>query len=489
MNIKIPDIRPFYGGEHHDSFSNKKFNNINPTTEEVIIEVFEANHDDINAAVAAAETAFEEWQEIDTIEKGHVISLIADSIEDHTDELAWIDVLDAGRPISDALEDIEAVVRMFRYFSGLTDKIEGYTIPVGNDRLVFSNHEPYGIIAAITAWNYPLFNSVAKIAPIIATGNVCILKPAEETPLVAMRLAEIISETPGVPKGLVSVLNGSGEVTGDLLISNSKINKVTFTGSTSTASNILNNISQNDIKGATFELGGKAPVIVFSDANLDGAAKAIVFCGFFNQGQTCTAATRIIVEKSVHDELLSKIKEIADRIIIGNPEHEDTLLGPLISKCQYDKVIGYINRAIERQEELYMGGPEKVFDKGYFIRPTIFDHVDSKSELFRDEIFGPVLSVTEFETDEEAIELANDSNYGLAAGIWTKDIAKIHSFSSKIKCGIVWCNTLFAEFPGAPAGGYKNSGYGREFGREAITEYTQIKTTWICADDNYTDWV
>ena len=489
MKFKLPDTRHFYGGKHQEAMSKDVFYCINPATEEIITEIPEANERDIQAAVEAAKIAFEQWKKIDPIEKGRIISSIADVIEEHSEELAWIDVIDAGRPILDAKEDIEAVQRMFRYFAGMTDKIEGYTIPVSNDRTVITIREPYGVIAAITAWNYPLFNESAKIAPIIATGNACILKPAEETPLVALRLAELIASVPNIPKGLVSVLNGRGETTGELLVANSDISKVTFTGSTETAHNILRNISNNSLKGTTFELGGKAPVVVFEDANIEGAAKAIAFCGFFNQGQTCTAATRIIVQRSVHDDLLEKIKTIAKRIVVGNPQDENTTCGPLVSKAQFDKVNGYIKRAIERGEQLYLGGLSNRNSKGYFVNPTIFDNINPQSELFIDEIFGPVLTITCFDTIDEAITLANTSNYGLACGIWTKDFSKIHNTMSKINCGIVWCNTLFAEFPGAPAGGYKNSGYGREYGKEAITEYTQLKTTWLCADDNYSDWV
>lgn len=483
------DTRHFYGGEHHDSFGDKTFQSINPATQEVIATIPEANEQDISAAIDAAKIAFKEWNQIDVITRGHLINLIADAIEEHSEELVNIDVQDAGRPILDATEDIEAVVRMYRYFGGLPDKIEGVTIPFGNEKLVFTKREPYGVIAAITAWNYPLFNNTAKIAPIIATGNACILKPAEETPLVALRLAEIIANVPGVPKGLVSVLNGSGETTGNALVANANINKITFTGSTQTAKLILNNISNNNVKNCTFELGGKAPVVVFDDANIDGAAKAIAFCAFFNQGQTCTAATRIIVEKGVHDILLEKLKEIASRIVIGDPTNKETTLGPLVSKAQYDKVNGYLKRAIERNEKMILGDERTLPTTGYYVCPTIFDNISPNSELFTDEVFGPVLTVTTFEDEKDAIRLANNSEYGLAASVWTKDIDRMHRLAYSIKCGIMQCNTIFCEFPGAPAGGYKNSGYGREFGKEAITEYTQIKTVWVSYSDDYSDWV
>ena len=422
--------------------------------------------------------------------RGKIVSAIADLIEEHAEELAWLDVIDSGKTIMDAREDTHAAQGMFRYFGGLADKIEGYTIPAAKDKFVYTVNEPYGVIGAITAWNYPLFNSCAKIAPIIATGNSCILKPAEETPLTALRLAELIASIPDIPKGLVSVLNGPGEQTGALLVSHPDINRITFTGSTETGQAILRNISGTNLKGATLELGGKAPVIVLSDANIDGAAKAITFSAFFNQGQTCTAATRVLVSREIHDVLISKIKEIADRIIVGDPTDEDTTVGPLISKTQYEKVIGYIERANSHGNAKIIGGyrPSQL-SKGFYLAPTIFDNVSPKSELFREEIFGPVLTITSFDTIEEAIELANDSSYGLAAGVWTKDIATIHLIANSLKSGIIWGNTLFSEFPGAPAGGYKNSGFGREYGREAIHEYTQVKTVWISLNDEYTDWV
>lgn len=488
MTFNIPDTRPFYGGAHHDSLDNGTFESVNPATEELIAIVPVSAALDVEAAVSAAEEAYKEWQNIGALERGRCVAAIADLVEEHAEELAYLDVVDSGRPLADAREDIEAVANLYRYFGGLSSKIEGATIPANNEQLVMTSREPFGVIAAITAWNYPLFNESAKIAPIIATGNACVLKPAEETPLVALRLAELIASVPGLPGGLVSVLNGPGDVTGELLVANSGVSKVTFTGSTQTARSILTNIAGNDIKGTTFELGGKAPVVVFPDANIDGAAKAIAFCGFYNQGQTCTAATRVIVHKDVHDMLIERIRDIADRIVVGDPFDEDTHLGPLASKAQYDKVRGYVTRAIERGEDLVFGGIRE-FERGFYVIPTMFDGVKCDSELFTDEIFGPVLCVTEFETLDEAISLANDSKYGLACGVWTKDICVMHDVASQMKCGIVWCNTLFSEYAGAPAGGYGNSGYGREFGKEAITEYTRVKTSWVSYDDAYWDWV
>ena len=489
MSISIPDTRPFYNGEHHDSLDGKTFTTSNPATEDIIASVSESGNNDINAAVIAAKTAFGEWTIIDAFERGKAIIAIADAIEEHAEELAWLDVIDSGKTILDAREDTHAAQKMFRYFGGLVDKIEGATIPAANEKLVYTVHEPYGVIAAITAWNYPLFNASAKIAPVIATGNACILKPAEETPLTALKLAEIIANVDGIPKGLVSVVNGAGERTGALLISNPGVNRVTFTGSTETGKAILKNISGGDLKGAILELGGKAPVIVMADANLEGAAKAIAFSAFFNQGQTCTAATRILVEESVHDVLLEKICSIAEAIVVGDPSSEDTIVGPLISKIQYEKVVGYIERAVGAGQKPLIGGyrPSEL-EKGYYLTPTIFDNVSSDNELFLDEVFGPVLTVSTFSSVDDAITLANKSNYGLAAGVWTKDLATMHKIANALEDGIIWGNTLFSEFPGAPAGGSKNSGYGREYGKEAINEYTQIKTVWISLDDNYSDW-
>jgi acyl-CoA reductase-like NAD-dependent aldehyde dehydrogenase len=485
----LPDTRPFYNGEHQKPLDSGAFITINPATEVEIASVPESGENDVNAVVEAAQKAFDEWKNMEAYERGRAVTNIAEAIENNSEELAFLDVLDSGKTIEDAREDTHAASKMFRYFGGLVDKIEGTIIPAENEKLCYTTREPYGVIGAITAWNYPLFNSSAKIAPIIATGNACILKPSEDTPLTALRLAEIIANVNGVPKGLVSVVNGPGEKTGALIVSHPGVNRITFTGSTVTGQTIMKNISESTMKGITLELGGKAPVIVFPDANIDGAAKAISFSAFYNQGQTCTAATRVIVHKDIHKELLTKVCEIAERIVVGDPTDEETLVGPIISRVQYEKVLGYIERAISSGIHPVIGGyrPENL-ERGFFLSPTVFDNILPENELFQDELFGPVLTFTEFDTEDDAVALANNSDYGLAAGLWTSNVQRMHLLAKRIKCGIIWGNTLFAEFPGSPAGGFKNSGFGREFGKESIAEYTQQKTTWVSLDDGFFEW-
>lgn len=479
----------FINNEFRDALSGASIPTVNPYTGEVICEVSEAGPEDVDAAVAAASSAQAAWIKIDPSDRATLLWKMAEEIEEHGEELAQLDSVDAGRPISDAREDIHAAVKNFRYFAGLTDKIHGTTIPAQNDKFVYTRREPYGVVGAITSWNYPLFNASAKLAPVLAAGNSCIIKPAEETPLTTLRLCEIISAVDGVPAGLINVLCGPGETTGELIVRHPGIAKVTFTGSTGTGRSLLAASAASNLKGLTLELGGKAPVLVFADADLDVAAKAIAFSAFYNQGQTCTAATRIIVDQSVSEALLSRVIAIAERLAAGDPSDESTTLGPLVSKAQYEKVAGYLERAKTRGEHLVLGGYDALTPKGFFVAPTIFDEVSPSSEIFTDEIFGPVLGFTSFGSEDEAVELANQSSYGLAAGVWTKDVARMHRVASAIRVGIVWGNTLFSEHPGAPAGGVGQSGYGREFGLGAIEEYTQSKTVWVDLSGEYFDWV
>ncbi|NCC36520.1 MAG: aldehyde dehydrogenase, partial [Chloroflexia bacterium] len=319
--------RLYIGGELKVSSGERTFATINPANEEVICQVAQADRADVDDAVAAARAGFEAWSALDANERGRLLWKIAEAIEGDGDELARLDCIDSGKPIVDAREDVHAAVNMFRYFAGMADKIEGSTIPASNSKLVYTLREPYGVVAAITAWNYPLFNACAKIAPVLAAGNSCVLKPAEETPLTAIRLAQVIAAVEGVPTGLLNVINGPGETTGAMLVAHEGVNRITFTGSTQTGQDILKNVGNNTVKGLTLELGGKAPVIVCGDANLEAAANAITFSAFYNQGQTCTAATRVIVEESVHDALLERLVDQAKFVEVGDPASDDTILG------------------------------------------------------------------------------------------------------------------------------------------------------------------
>lgn len=485
----MPEGRLFIGGEFCDSLDGGRFPTINPATELPIIDVDEAGPRDVDAAVSSAQQAFEEWRGLDAKDRGKILWAIGEAVETAGTDLAQLDCVDSGKPINDAHEDVHAAVGMFRYFAGMADKIEGRTIPASDHKLVYTIREPFGVFAAITAWNYPLFNACAKIAPVLAAGNACVLKPAEETPLTALLLAQTIASVDGVPPGLVNVINGLGETTGALLVGHPGISRVTFTGSTATGSELLRNVGSTTIKGLTLELGGKAPVVVFADANLEAAANAIAFSAFFNQGQTCTAATRVIVHRDVHDALLDMLAEQARGVQVGDPSSGDTVLGPLISRSQYEKVVGYLERAEAAGTWPVCGGYGRPLEPGFYLSPTIYDGVPANNEMFQDEIFGPILLVNEFDTVQEAVALANNSRYGLAASVWTRDVFALHRMAKDLRAGIIWSNTLFSEFPGAPAGGVGSSGFGREYGFDTMNEYTQVKTVWVNLDDAYDRWV
>lgn len=479
----------FISGEYVSGKNGKYFKTLNPATEEDICEVSIAELDDINDAVTSSENAQIEWMGLDASQRGLVLFEIAKAIEEHGDELARIDCTDSGRPILDCQEDIHAAANMFYYYGGLTDKIYGETIPVQNDKMCFTKREPYGVIVGITAWNYPLFNASAKIAPIIATGNSCIIKPAEEAPLSALKLAEIIQSVTNVPNGLVNILNGPGEITGQLLARHEKINKISFTGSTATGRSIMNYSADSNLKSVVLELGGKSPFLIFSDANIEMAVRAIFFSVFFNQGQTCTAGTRLIVDEKIKESVVKQLENKIKSLKMGNPEDEETNIGPLVSREQYEKVSSYISKAISGGYNPIIGGNiGNEHKKGYFIEPTVFIDIPEDHFLATDEIFGPVLVIQSFKSQEQAIKIANNSKYGLAASVWTKSNKKLIDLSDQLKAGIVWCNTVFSEHPGAPAGGYKLSGIGREYGKSAIEEYTQLKTVWIDKSNEFFEW-
>ncbi len=479
----------FIGGEFIVSSDNSSFSTINPATEEKICEVSLANEEDVNNCVLSSKKAQVEWFSLDASQRGKALLDIAKAIENAGDELANLDCLDGGRPILDCKEDVHAAVEMFNYFGGIVDKIKGNTIPVQNDKLCYTRREPYGVVAAITAWNYPLFNACAKIAPIIATGNSCILKPAEETPLTALKLAEIIQSIRTIPQGLVSVINGPGEITGEALTRHDGVSKISFTGSTETGRKILRASADTNLKGAVLELGGKSPFIIFDDANIEMALNGIVFSVFYNQGQTCTAGTRLLVQEGSLEKVLNGLDERIEKLTIGDPISEETVLGAIISKEQHQKIINYVDDAVESGISLYCGGkiPSNI-KKGFFYEPTVFLNVPSESKICKEEIFGPVLVVQTFSDEEEVIKMANDSKYGLASSIWTKSSQRLTLMANRIETGIVWCNTVFAEHPGAPAGGYKQSGYGREYGDSAVDEYMQLKTVWVDLSDDFFSW-
>lgn len=477
------------GGMYVSSSSTQYLTSINPATEEILAEVDIADETDVDAAINIAWSAFENWSEVDASDKGIILYRIADAIEHNSDVISELDCLDSGKPISDALLDVKAAADNFRYFAGMCDKIEGSLLPVSNDKMCITLNQPYGVIGAITAWNYPTFNACAKIAPILATGNSCVLKPAEETPLSALKISEIISNVDGVPAGLVNVLNGPGDTTGRLVSEHARLPHISFTGSTNTGRELLRASARSNIKSLTLELGGKAPVIIFDDSNIPAACNALAFSAFFNQGQTCTAATRALVHESILEVVIENLCSIVSKLTPGDPKDPLTTYGPIVSKQQYEMIRGYIDRTMSSgHQPVATTTALQMPQRGYYIAPHIFTNVPESSELFRDEIFGPVLIINSFKNEQEAIRIANSTKYGLAASLWTKDVFKAHKVSRKLNAGIVWTNTIFSEFPGAPTGGFGESGFGREFGKAAIEEYTQLKTIWFGLDDRFTAW-
>ena len=482
--------RLFVGGRFVEAKSGATFPNLNPATEELICNVALADADDIDFAVDAAGDGAKAWVELSPSERGVILHTMAEAIEANGDELAQLDSIDAGKPLGDCKEDVHAAVNLFRYFAGMADRTFGNTIPVQNDKFCYTRREPYGVVAAITAWNYPLFNACAKLAPILAMGNSVILKPAEETPLVALRLAEVLQSVDGAPAGLINVLNGPGEVTGASLTSHMGIGKVSFTGGTETGRLVMKSAADSNLKSVTLELGGKGPFLIFADADIESALNAIVFSVFYNQGQTCTAGTRLLVEHSIRESVEQGLKERIERITVGMPSELDTMVGPVISKTQFDKITGYIRRAQSSNLRLLCGGPERPanFDAGYFLSPTVILDANPESEIYRDEVFGPVLVLNSFGNVDEAIHMANDTRYGLSASVWTNDVRSLLKLVNSIQAGVVWGNTTFAEHPGAPLGGFGQSGFGREFGEGAVEEYTRSKTVWISLSGEFEAW-
>lgn len=456
------------------------FENLNPATGEKIADIAIGTKEDMNRAVASSKKAYQkEWSNYSPAEKGNVLKRIAGRLRKDKELFGKLDAIDAGRPISHTTHgDVEGAARLFEFFSSVPEHARGSTVPVSGEFLNYSLKEPYGVIGAIIPWNFPIINAATKIAPILGCGNSVVLKPAEQAPLASLLLAQIAVEE-GLPKGVFNVVNGQAE-TGSVLVNHPDIKKVTFTGSTAVGNKILN--ESKGIKAPTLELGGKTASVVFADANLDEAVESTLFTAFMNQGQTCTAGTRLVIEESIKDEFLSRLEKRISDLIIGDPLDNKTQIGAVINKKQLDRILDYIEIGKEEGAKLYTGGQKLSLDghkKGNFMTPTIFDEVKSNMRIAQEEIFGPVLSVLTFKTKEEALKLANATNYGLAAILWTNDLRKAHEMASMFESGIVWINTSHTLSPNSGYGGYKESGVGLEEGLEAVSQYMRHKTVWI----------
>lgn len=458
------------------------FSTVNPANGEELAQLSLAGVEDVARAVHAARAAFEmgPWSRMSGAERGEYLWKLADLIDQHADELAELETLDNGKPLRVSRRgDLPAASKHFRYYAGWASKLEGSTIPVSiPNQFVYTLREPVGVVALIIPWNFPLLMAAWKLAPALACGNTAILKPAEETPLTALRLGELVLEA-GFPDGVINILTGPGEPTGAAMAANMGIDKVAFTGSTETGRKILRATADSNLKKVSLELGGKSPNVIFADADIESAIKGANWAIFSTAGQECVAGSRLFIERPVYEQVLDGLRQQAEHIRVGNGFTPKVHIGPIVSAAQLKRVMGYIEGGRE-QAELVTGGKRLGGElaEGYFIQPTIFTHQEDEIPLVQDEIFGPVAAVTAFDSLDELVARANSSSYGLAAGVWTQNLSKAHRFAQAVKAGTVWINGYGMFDAAAPFGGYKESGFGREMGKEALDLYTQVKTVW-----------
>jgi acyl-CoA reductase-like NAD-dependent aldehyde dehydrogenase len=469
----------------------ERFSVENPADGETIAECAVASREEIERAVSSAQRAFPDWSSRSYEERSELLSAVATKLMEKLDELAALEAQETGRSIKEMLaHDIPATANLFQYFAGIAQAATGETIPVSGEYLNYTRREPVGVVVGITPWNFPLWLGAIKIAPALAAGNTIIMKPASLTPLTTLELAEIMDEV-GVPPGVFNVITGPGAKTGQALAAHPGVDKIAFTGETKTGTLIMEAAAKN-ITRVSLELGGKSPNIVFADCDFEKAVSYALLSIFFAQGQMCTAGSRLLVERSIHDRFVEALVERASRLVIGDPLDPATEFGPLASGTQREKVERYVNQAIEEGARLAVGGKrpqDEKFARGYYYEPTILDEVRNDQTVACEEIFGPVLSVIEFEGEEEAVRLANETEYGLAAGIWTQDLGKAHRVAHQVKAGKIWINCYNLFPPGAPFGGFKKSGFGRELGLHSLLElYTEVKDVHIDIGREYFDW-
>ena len=488
----VPDaVREFVSGagvlaidgqERERSSDGGVFTTVDPATEEVLAEIPQATADDVADAVAAAKRAHDDgrWRSLDPGKRSSILMKVSDALKRSVSDLRWVDTLDHGKSLKLATGEIIAASNTFRYFAGVVDKPSGVVIPSREGRFIYSNREPVGVCAQIIPWNFPLLMAAWKLAPALAFGNTTVLKPAEQTPLSALWLVRMLQEA-GVPDGVVNLVQGVGEVTGQAMIEHRDVDKIAFTGSTEIGRHIAR-VAADNLTKVTLERGGKSPNIVFEDADLDAAVRGAFNGIFYNSGQCCTAGSRLLVQESIHDAFMERLVERVDRLVPGESLEPKRRYGPVISQEQLDRVLHYIEKGREEGATVLTGGARSTSEAagaGYWLEPTIFDNVSPDATIAREEIFGPVLATLTFGDEEEAIELANRTIYGLAAALWTADVKRAHRVASRIEAGTVWVNTYHPLDAASPFGGYKQSGYGRELGRHALELYTQVKSVWV----------
>ena len=477
---KVSNQKLFINGKWVNSISGKTFATLNPATGQEICQVAEADSADVDLAVKAARKAFESgpWKKMSAAERGRRINKLADLMEKNLPALAALESLDNGKPLRDSLNaDLPLSIKAYRYYAGWCDKTHGKTIPVEGEYFCYTKHEPVGVVGQIIPWNFPLLMVAWKWAPALATGCTIVLKPAEQTPLTALRMAELAQEA-DIPDGVINVVPGFGPTAGAAITSHMDIDKVAFTGEGSTGQLVMQAAAKSNLKRVSLELGGKSPNVVFADADLDAAVEGAYFGLFFNQGQCCCAGSRLFVEEKIHDAFVEKLVARAKKQRIGDPFDMATTQGPQISQEQCDRIMGYIDIGISEGANLLSGG-KRVGNKGYFIQPTIFDGVKDNMRIAKEEIFGPVMNILKFKDVDEVVQRGNKTFYGLAAAIWTKDITKAHRLANSLRAGTVWVNCYDVFDAAAPFGGFKMSGIGRELGEYALSLYTEVKTVYI----------
>ena len=466
-----------------DADSGETFETTNPATGEVIARVASGAESDVDRAVASARAALPEWRRMDPHQRSALLWKLADAIEAHADELGALETRDNGKPYFESRKvDLPSVVENFRYFAGMADKVHGETIPVSGPFLNYTLREPVGVVGCIVPWNFPLSLAAWKVAPALACGNVVVLKPAEQTPLTALRLGELAAEA-GLPPGVLNVVPGFGETAGAALVRHPDVDAIAFTGSTEVGKTVMRTAADT-LKKVSLELGGKSPNVVFADADLKAAVRGAATGIFYGKGEVCAAGSRVLVERSVYDDFVEEFRKRSEGMTVGDPMDKNTRLGAIVSEAQLERVLGYVEAGKKEGARLVTGGERATWEgKGNFVTATVFADVDPDMTIAREEIFGPVAAVIPFDDVDDAVEKANRTIYGLAAGVWTRDVGKAHRFASEIEAGTVWINTYNRYDSASPFGGFKQSGFGRDLGwAAALEKYTQVKSVWVALD-------